>query len=310
MKIVYVSGVKFGLELLREILQNNFDIIAVFSYDETKKYVYSDYANFDDICDKNGIKNIKVNNINDEENIELLRSMTPDLILVMGWSQLLKKEILETSIFGVIGSHPTELPKYRGRAPIPWSIIKELKESALTFFYIEEGVDDGDILDQQKFNINDNDDASILYDKITTIGKSMIIKNLNKLQNGSSKRIKQDPSKFLEYWPKRTIEDGLIDWSKSAKEISTLIRASTHPYPGAFTYYNNKKLKVFKATYLDNKTSNPGKILSITHDEVHVGTGNGIVSLRLVQYGDDPETNASFVVSNLDVGKTLGYQIA
>ena len=127
MKIVYVSGVKFGYSLLEEILEHNFEISAVISYSDSKKSIYSDFASFDSICNKFNIQNIKVNNINDAENIEFIKSLKPDLILVMGWSQLLKKDVIEISRLGVIGSHPTELPKYRGRAPIPWSIIKELR---------------------------------------------------------------------------------------------------------------------------------------------------------------------------------------
>ena len=122
----------------------------------------------------------------------MIKQIKPELILVMGWSQILKDTIIKIPKKGVIGSHPTELPKYRGRAPIPWSIIKGLKESALTFFYIQEGVDDGDIVDQQKFIISEHDDATSIYNKITNIGKEMILKNLNLIESGSVNRIKQD----------------------------------------------------------------------------------------------------------------------
>lgn len=162
MKIVFLSGVKFGLEILNYILEKNFDVIHVFSYDESKTKMYSDYVSFDNTCTKFGINNIKVKNINDSQNIEIIKSIKPDLILVMGWSQLLTDEIISIPRYGVIGSHPTELPKYRGRAPIPWTILKNLKESALTFFYIENGIDNGDILDQQNFKISESDDATII----------------------------------------------------------------------------------------------------------------------------------------------------
>ena len=90
------------------------------------------------------------------KNIILLKKSKPDLILVMGWSQLLKDELIDIPKIGIIGSHPTELPKYRGRAPIPWTILKGLTKSALTFFWIDKGVDDGDILDQEFFSISDS----------------------------------------------------------------------------------------------------------------------------------------------------------
>ena len=128
MKIVFLSGVKFGLEILNHIIENNFNISHVFSYDESKKFFYSDYVSFENTCKKFGISNTKIKNINDSQNIEILKSIKPDLILVMGWSQLLTDDIISIPKLGVIGSHPTELPKYRGRAPIPWTILKNLKE--------------------------------------------------------------------------------------------------------------------------------------------------------------------------------------
>lgn len=306
MKIAYISGVKFGLVLLEEILKNNFQISIVFSYDDSKQIIYSDYASFDELCERYNIKHIKVQNINDEKNVELLQSIKPDLILVMGWSQLLKNEIIKIPKLGVIGSHPTELPKYRGRAPISWSIIKGLKESALTFFYIEDGVDTGDILAQQKFKISLDDDAASIYHKITDLGKQMIIENLFLLKKGNSKRTKQDNSKFIEYWPKRTPTDGLIDWSKSAMEINVLIRATTHPYPGAFTYYNNSKLKIFTAQYADDQISLPGQILDIESNGVRVGTGNGTILIKKIQLDNEPEIYSQLFFSKNDLGKKLG----
>ena len=174
----------------------------------------------------------------------MINDISPDLILVIGWSQLLKNPILKIPKIGIIGSHPTELPKFRGRAPIPWCIIKNLKQSALTLFWIQEGTDNGPILEQQKFLILDDDDASTLYEKMTKMGKTMVLKNLEQIKKGKITKILQDESKFIESWPKRTPNDGQIDWKNTAKKIHTLIRASTHPYPGAYTYFKKKKLMI------------------------------------------------------------------
>jgi len=305
MKIVYISGIKFGYELLEIIFERGFNDITVFSYDDSKKSIYSDYYSFDEICKKQGIKNIKVQNINDKKNVDILKNLKPDIILVMGWSQLIKPEIIKIPKLGVIGSHPTELPKYRGRAPIPWSIIKGLNESALTFFFIEKGIDNGDILDQRKFKINSNENATTLYQKITELGKSMIVDNLNLLTSGKSNRINQDNSKFVEYWEKRTPNDGEINWKKSAKEIDTLIRASTHPYPGAFTYVAKSKLKIFSSEIIDEVISAPAKILQFDESGVIIGTGKGSIKITRVQIDEKPETFAIKLFSKKDVGKVL-----
>jgi len=308
LKIAYVSGVRYGHELLATLLENNFDVSIVFSYDYSKKKFYSDYVSFNGITKKYGIKHVCVKNINDVENVRLLQKIQPDLLLVMGWSQLLREEILKIPKNCTIGSHPTELPKYRGRAPIPWSIIKNLKQSALTFFYMDAGIDNGDILEQQKFQINPEDDATSLYEKIISIGKKMLLNNLPLLEKGKAKRIKQDESKFKEYWKKRTPDDGKINWSITAKEINALIRATTHPYPGAFSFFNTKKFKIWKAKSLEEKSTEPGKILGINNEGVKVGTGKGVIVIQNISLGEGKEKSAEKLFSNKNIGEFLGSQ--
>lgn len=305
MKIAFVSGVKFGLDLLTHILDKGWNVSVVFSDDNNKRKLYSDYASFDDITMMYNIKHFKVNNINDDENVLQLQKINPDIILVMGWSQLLKKDILSIPNLGVIGSHPTILPKYRGRAPIPWTILKGLKESGLTFFYMKEGVDDGDILDQRRFKITNDDDATSIYEKITELGKIMLSENLSLIQNNTAKKIKQDESQFIEYWSKRTPEDGKIDWSKPAEEIQKLVRASTHPYPGAFSFFKQSKIKIWKAKYVNDDVSNVGEIIEITKEGVKIATGKGSIILQIISIEGDEDTDATNIFTEDDVGKFL-----
>lgn len=300
MKIAYISGVKFGHEVLTQILKNGFKIDVLFTYKSSKKKIYSDYASFDEISSKYKIKHIKVDNINNKTNVELLRRINPDVILVMGWSQLIKNDILKIPRMGTIGSHPTLLPKYRGRAPIPWSIIKDLKESALTFFLIDKKADHGDIILQRKFRITTNDDATSIYKKVVSIGRKMIIKIFSMLEKNKIKKTKQKESDFIEYWQKRTPEDGKIEWTKSGKEIHTLIRATTHPYPGAYTFFKKHKLKIWKAKYLDTKTIEPGRIMHVGKYGVKIGTGYGVILIQKASLGNKVELNKIF--SNHDEG--------
>ncbi len=303
MKVAFIGGVKFSHELLSIILDNEWDVSVVFSYDDSKKKYYSDIANFVELTKKHNVRHIQVNNINDDENIKILQKINPDLILVMGWSQLLDHEIIKIPKFGVIGSHPTELPKFRGRAPIPWSIIKKLKESALTFFYIDEGIDHGDIIDQRKFNISNKDDATSIYEKVIDLGKKMILDNLVILKNNKIIRKKQIQSEFIENWPKRTMDDGKIVWNNSSKEIHRLIRATAFPYPGAFTKFNNEKLIIWKSDFLDNLNSSPGLISEIHNDYVLIGTGKGKLKILKASYGNKYKLNEIF--SSTDIGSKL-----
>ena len=305
MKIVFVSGVKFGFEVLKEIMEKGWKITALFSYLPEKKKNYSDYAEFDSIAEKFGIFHKKVDNINDKENIEILKSIKPDLILVMGWSQLLKSDIINIPTIGIIGSHPTELPKYRGRAPIPWTILKDLKKSAETFFWIEEGTDSGDILDQEIFSIEEDEDASSLYAKVTDLGKKMTLRNLKLIEQGVIIRKKQDTTKFIEYWDKRTPDDGKINWSCLSNDIYKLIRATTRPYPGAFTLFRNRKLKIWKALLTTKVSSKPGQIIEINNLGVFVGTGDNMIILQDVSFDDGIQIKAQEFFSDSDIGYIL-----
>lgn len=306
MNIAFVGGVKFSYELLEHLLNNGIKPSIVFSYVESKRKFYSDFYSLDKLAKSFDLKHIKVNNINDQQNIEILKKIKPDLILVLGWSQLLNKEIIKIPKFGVIGSHPTELPKYRGRAPIPWTILKGLKKSALTLFYISEGIDNGDILDQKTFKISLEDDATSLYKKITNIGKKMLIKNIKQFQNGKFIRIKQNPKDFQEYWPKRKPEDGKINWNKTNEEVNRLIRATTYPYPGAYTTFKSAKLIIWKATCSSEKSSGIGKILQVDKTAIKIGTGDGIIILKLVSFNNNKEEDPLKIFSVNDVGLILG----
>ena len=305
MKIVFIGGVKFSHSILEAILKGGFRIEVVFSYNESKKKNYSDYISFDEITKKYKIKHVKVMNINDRNNIELIKKIQPDLILVMGWSQLLKHEILKIPQIGVIGSHPTELPKYRGRAPIPWTILKELKKSAETFFWIEEGTDNGDILDQEIFLIDVDEDARSLYDKIIDLGKKMILRNLKLIEQGKIIRKKQDSTKFVEYWNKRNVEDGKINWTCLSNDIYKLIRATTEPYPGAFTFFRNGKVKIWKASLTAQVSSKPGKIIQINNLGVFVGTGDNMIILQDISFEDGIQIKANEFFSDNDIGYVL-----
>lgn len=305
MKIVFISGVKFGFEVLKEITEKGWKIEALFSYLPEKKKNYSDYAEFDSIAEKYDIFHKKVDNINDKENIEILKSINPDLILVMGWSQLLKSEIVNIPTIGIIGSHPTELPKYPGRAPIPWTILKDLKKSAETFFWIEDGIDSGDILDQEIFSIDDDDDASSLYLKVTDLAKKMILKNLKLIEQGVITRKKQDTTKFIEYWEKRIPDDGKINWSYSSNNIYKLIKATTHPYPGAFTFFKNGKLKIWNALLTTNISSKPGQIIEINDLGVFVETADNVIIIQDVSFDDGIQIKAQEFFSDSDIGYIL-----
>ena len=170
----------------------------------------------------------------------------PDLLLALGWYYIIPKVVRNAAPLGCVGIHASLLPKYRGGAPIVWAIINGEKETGVTLFHFDDGVDTGDIIAQKRYPILDNDNCKTIYDKATKASIEILKRSLPKLASGKAERIKQDESKATIY-PQRKPDDGIIDWSWSAKRIKDFIRAQTKPYPGAFTVIKNKKVVIWDA---------------------------------------------------------------
>ena len=276
MRVILVSSDEHGQRALGVLYGiPEVDVIAIFTVRDEMIPNTCGYSNFAEIIKSQGTPVYKVRNINSEENIQLLQNLSPDFIFVVGWSQILSKEILDIPKQGCIGYHPTELPKHRGRAPIPWSIIHDLRQSAVTLFYLDEGVDSGDVLAQRSFSIDFKDTATTMFHKIGNIITELVAEVVPLLVEGRAPRQRQDNARAT-YWPKRVPEDGLIDWNQSAYALYNWIRALTHPYPGAFTYYQDKKLTIWKAFLADlAEKGTPGMIVGSFDSGVKITAGEG-----------------------------------
>lgn len=284
MKIVFVGTVESSYEALDELIKNNIKIEAVFTI-ENNNY-NSDYKALRPLAEKNGIIIYNMKNINDEENIIKLKKINPDFIFIIGISQVVKKEVLDIPKYGCIGFHPTLLPKGRGRAAIPWTILNGGTETGITIFKINEGLDTGDIIVQKKIKMDERENARTLYDKIILALRKAIKENIAEIISNKIEAIAQD-EKRATYYCKRSIEDGEINWKDSAVEIDRLIRATTRPYPGAFTYHKGEKLVIWSSELIekDNFSALPGQRVEILNNiGVKVKTGQGIILIKEVEY--------------------------
>jgi len=246
MRIVFVGAVDFSRHCLKQVLDCHGEVIAVITLAKEDAAFHADYKDIADIALPAGIPIHRIKNINNNESLELIRSLHPDVILVLGWSQLVSKRILEIPPKGCVGSHPSLLPKNRGRHPIIWTLVEGLEESGLTFFYIDEGVDSGDILWQRPFRVNLGDDAGSVYEKVKALASEAIREFLPQIERGTAPRIPQDHSQAT-YWLKRTEKDGEIDWTVPTMKTYNLIRALTRPYVGAHTYFKGKRMLIWRA---------------------------------------------------------------
>lgn len=202
-------------------------------------------------CRKMQIPTLVINKMNDATTLEILRKWNFDLIFVSGWYHIIGKEILEMPSRGVIGLHPSILPKYRGGAPLVWQMINGEEKAGISLFYFDEGVDSGDIIGQKEVDIDSKDTIKTLYGKIGKEGIQLIKEYLPLIAMGKAPRKKQENLDAADIWPQRSPEDGRINWEKSNKEIENFVRAQTKPYPGAFTIINGKKVIVWDCTVED-----------------------------------------------------------
>jgi len=252
MKIIFLGSTKFSEELLNVLIENKFEISAVFTIPEEfvirkdEKVVNSNFVDLSTITNTNNIPLYLVNkdsNLASYEN--LIKEINPDIILVLGWYYIVPKSIMQIPKYGACGIHASLLPKYAGWAPLVWAMINGEEKTGVTFFQFDDSFDGGDIITQKSFNIGMEDTIKEVYSKAVNKSAEILLDTLPKIDTLKFK--KQDKSK-LEFWDKRRPEDGEIDFEKSSKEIFNLIRAQSEPYPGAFfRTKDGKKIIIEKA---------------------------------------------------------------
>ncbi len=286
-KIVVAGAVGSTLRIIECLLRRNMNLVGIFGLDTGVSKNVSGFVDFSDIASKNSIYYGSFNNINDAKVVDKICELKPDILFIAGISQLAKESVMSIAKLN-IGFHPTMLPEGRGRAPLAW--ITYLKKSAAaTFFEISSGVDDGDIIAQVSLKVDDDDHADDVGEKLAVcIDKAMDI-FCDAVEKGSIRLLKQDES-LATYTGIRRPADGHIVWSDDVEEIYALIRASSNPHPGAFTYHNERKLVIMRAALdesFDNYRGVVGRVLVSEKDFFVVQTGTKPIKITKWFYEDD-----------------------
>jgi methionyl-tRNA formyltransferase len=262
MKVVLVGSVEFSLRVLEKLIAIDVDLVGVCT--KKSSTFNSDFFDLKPLSDINEVPCLYVDDINSTKSVEWIKNLNPDVIFCFGWSSLMKKDILAIAPMGVVGYHPAKLPKNRGRHPLIWALALGLKESASTFFFMDEGADTGDILSQVDFEISYQDDARNLYDKVVEIALIQIEEFIPALEKGTYTRIKQNEKESND-WRKRNELDGEIDFRMNSRSIYNLTRALTKPYVGAHIKFNETNYSVWKVKESNDFQENiePGKVLRV-----------------------------------------------
>ncbi len=280
------------------------DHVSVFSFRETP-WEPDYFDRIRTLADSHKARFFEATNVAHPKLNSLWQSAEPDLIFVVSWRYLIPMTIAQRAKLGCIVFHDSLLPAYRGFAPTNWAIINGESQTGATMFHLVEEMDAGDIIDQIAIPIGPDNTINAVMDKVTQAYLTLLEQNLALLKENKAPQRKQNHSRAT-YTCKRTPEDGEIDWSRSAHDIYNLIRASTHPYTGAFTWLNGQKMAVWSARRLGNYRNYigaiPGAIAEIRKGEgAVVMAGEGELLLENVQLEGQEPVEASQVVNKLSI---------
>jgi methionyl-tRNA formyltransferase len=247
MRAVWISFDTIGRDCLEAAAAAGAEIAGVVTLPGPVDPARSGQCSFAEVAARLGARLVETTDVNAPGTVAAVADLDPDLVFVVGWSQLLRGELLATAREGVFGMHPTLLPRHRGRAPIPWAILSGLAKTGVTLFEIvDPTADSGPIVGQVEVTVAPDETAATLFDKLTDAHVELIRRHVPELLERRAPRIPQDDRRGS-WWPKRTPADGIIDWATRAPYLYDWVRAQTRPYPGAFTYLGEDKVVVWAA---------------------------------------------------------------
>ena len=309
MKVVFMGTPDFSVPTLEKIIEAGHEVIGVVTQPDKakgrgKKVVYSP------VKEKALEHNLPVyqpRRAREPEFIEQMQALNPDIMIVVAFGQILPKAILDIPKYGCVNVHASLLPKYRGAAPIQWAVINGDAVSGVTTMQMDVGLDTGDMLLKAEVPLAEDETGGSLFDKLSTLGGELLIETMKKIEAGDIHPEKQDDSQAGEY--ARTLDKALgnVDFSMSAAAIERLIRG-LNPWPSAYTFYNGKTMKLWKAEVVSGTDAKPGEIISVDKQSFTVQTGEGGLRILELQLEGKKRMDAGSFLRGcaLNVGEMLG----
>ena len=299
MNIIFMGTPEFAVECLDILVKSNHNILAIVTSEDKpagrgQKIKTSEIKKY---SIKKKIKTLQPRNLKDPSFLNEIRLLKPDIFIVVAF-RMLPKILWEIPKKGTINLHASLLPNLRGAAPIHWAIINGLKETGVSTFYINENIDCGEIIEQKKVSISENENTGELYNKLKKIGALTILSTLEKIDEKDFKSIRQNESKENLKAPKLNRENTKIDWNKPSNEIHDFIRG-LNPFPSAWTSIteNKKILKIYKSrkySSIINEKQKPGTII-MNKNTLLISTSSGLIEiLELKMEGKKMMNNIEF----------------
>ena len=307
MKIIFMGTPDFAAASLEALIASRHEIQAVVTQPDKPKGRKGELtpSPVKVIAKREGIKVYQPLKVRDEEFVKTLRAYNPDVMVVVAFGQIIPLSILKMPKYGCVNIHGSLLPKYRGAAPIQWAVLDGEKETGITTILMDEGIDTGDILLKKTIKIDAEETSGSLFDKLMALGAKTILETLDELEKGNLTPTKQGESPTA-YAKMLTKAMGLIDFTKSAKELDCFVRGMD-PWPSAYTLLSGKTLKLWKVRVVEGG-GKAGSVIDIDKESFTIACGEGAIEVLEVQLEGKKRMSAGDFLkgSTLNIGQELG----
>ncbi|MEA3283857.1 MAG: formyltransferase [Synergistota bacterium] len=302
--IVAFAYNEVGYRCLETLFDMEANVVAVVTYtDDPDEEIW--FRSVAELARSRGIEPLLDLDLKDQQNVKTIKKLKPKLIFSFYYRDIIPEKILKVAKLGAYNMHGSLLPRYRGRACINWAILNGEKETGATLHRMTSKVDRGEVIDQEVVRIEETDGAKEVFMKICDAAAKIVARTFPELESGRVVGAAQDETMATEFGGRRP-EDGIIRWSNDSRRIYNLIRAVTHPYPGAYTDYRGRKLFIWWGKPQEGASlGKPGEVLSL--DPLTVATGRGNLRVLRAQLDGESEMDGpDFARKKLNVGALLG----
>ena len=308
MRIVLMGTPEIAVPSLERLISDGHDLCAVVTQPDRpkgrgKKLAFSPVK---EAAMRHELEILQPEKASQPDFLDRLRELNPDLIVVIAFGQILRKEVLDLPKYGCVNVHVSLLPKYRGAAPINWAIIKGEEKTGVTTMFMDEGLDTGDIIKTREFSLDDEINAGQLHDIMMEEGADVLSQTVKAIEDGTAERIRQNDDEST-YAPMMDRNLGHIDFKKSAVSIHNLVRG-TVPWPGAWCESPYGKIKIWKTRVGQGQTDRePGTIVSVDKQGIEVACGMGMLLIEEIQMPNKKRMHVSEYIkgNTIEIGKIL-----
>jgi methionyl-tRNA formyltransferase len=308
-RVLVMAYQDIGYVCLDELLALGADVAAVVTHRDDANGETIWFRSVAERARRAGLPVLEPESVNRPAVMRELARLAPDMIFSFYFREILAPEVLRLAPRGAFNLHGSLLPRYRGRCPVNWVLVNGEHETGVTLHHMEARPDAGDIVAQRAVPITDDDTALTLNKKLGDAARGLLRATFPRLVAGTAARVPQDHSR-ASYFGGRRPDDGRLEWHRSARDLYNLVRAVTHPYPGAFTTWRDRRLFVWRAQPLDGPGGGePGEVVALGRDGgLAVATGSGTLVLQQVQLAGEPPERGDELARRLGpiVGERLG----